>query len=294
MLTLLQSLRIPFLILTPISIFLGFCAAGANFSQFNYLDSFLILICALLAHISVNTLNEYYDFKSGLDLITKKTPFSGGSGALVEKPQSAKAVKTIGFISLLITVAIGIYFIRRYGSELLPLGLLGVAIILSYTHFLNKKPWLCLIAPGISFGPIMIIGSYFILTTTIDAKVIIISLIPFFVYNNLLLLNQYPDADPDKTVGRNHFCIAYGFEKSNHLYLLQAVTAIMVLNIAIIIEYLPPISYIALIPLLASISVWRGATKFAHKTEQLLPYLQLNVIVTLLTPTFLSIALLLG
>ncbi len=41
----------------------------------------LALLGAFLAHISVNTLNEYFDFKSGLDLETIKTPFSGGSGA---------------------------------------------------------------------------------------------------------------------------------------------------------------------------------------------------------------------
>jgi 1,4-dihydroxy-2-naphthoate octaprenyltransferase len=33
----------------------------------------IILIGALSAHISVNMLNEYYDFKSGLDLKINKT-----------------------------------------------------------------------------------------------------------------------------------------------------------------------------------------------------------------------------
>jgi hypothetical protein len=49
----------------------------------------LIFIGALFAHISVNTLNEYFDFKSGLDLTANKTPFSGGSGALPNTPDVA-------------------------------------------------------------------------------------------------------------------------------------------------------------------------------------------------------------
>ena len=42
----------------------------------------LALAGGLLAHISVNALNEYLDFTSGLDLTTLRTPFSGGSGTL--------------------------------------------------------------------------------------------------------------------------------------------------------------------------------------------------------------------
>lgn len=49
----------------------------------------------MLAHVSVNTFNEYLDFKSEPDLITKKIPFSGGSGALPQTPEMAGTVLTI-------------------------------------------------------------------------------------------------------------------------------------------------------------------------------------------------------
>ena len=38
----------------------------------------LAFIGLLLAHISVNTLNDYFDYRSGIDLETRRTPFSGG------------------------------------------------------------------------------------------------------------------------------------------------------------------------------------------------------------------------
>ena len=61
-------------------------AAYQSQTQFYFSDLMLVLIGAVSAHISVNTFNEYFDFLSGLDAKTVKTPFSGGSGALVENP----------------------------------------------------------------------------------------------------------------------------------------------------------------------------------------------------------------
>ncbi len=42
----------------------------------------LALLGLLLAHVSVNVLNDYFDYRSGVDLKTQRTPFSGGSGIL--------------------------------------------------------------------------------------------------------------------------------------------------------------------------------------------------------------------
>jgi len=79
--TVIQTSRAPFLILSIVCVVLGASVAVAN--QINISLSLLALTLAgaLLAHISVNMLNEYFDFKSGLDLATKRTAFSGGSAA---------------------------------------------------------------------------------------------------------------------------------------------------------------------------------------------------------------------
>ncbi len=114
---------------------------------------------AMSAHISVNMLNEYHDFKSGLDFKTKKTPFCGGSGALPNNPEIANLVLLFGLLALFITLAIGIYFITIIGTTILPIGLLGFVIIVTYTQWLNRMPLLCLIAPGLGFGLLMFVGS---------------------------------------------------------------------------------------------------------------------------------------
>ncbi len=101
-------MRLSFLILTPASIFLGFCTSlKAPGGQINIYDVLLVLLGAVSAHISVNTLNEYFDFRSGLDTKTSKTPFSGGSGALVKNPKAVDAVLNVAIATLSITILIG-------------------------------------------------------------------------------------------------------------------------------------------------------------------------------------------
>jgi len=104
-----KSIRGPFLILTPVCVFLGASIVVASQISVDLQLLLLILLGTVLAHISVNTLNEYLDFKSGLDLTTTKTRFSGGSGALPENPDMANAVLTIGLVSLLATSLIGFF-----------------------------------------------------------------------------------------------------------------------------------------------------------------------------------------
>lgn len=112
----LQTIRPSFLVLTPICVFLSLSISLTSQSLINYLLFCLVLIGATSVHISVNTLNEYCDFKSGLDLQTQETAFSGGSGALPSKLEMAKVILIIGLVTLSVTIAIGIYLIM--GSRL--------------------------------------------------------------------------------------------------------------------------------------------------------------------------------
>jgi len=86
---LLGPMRLPFLILTPACVLLGIGAAFYQSGRVDLLQVVIVLIGALAAHISVNALNEYFDFRSGLDLRTQRTPFSGGSGTLAAQPAMA-------------------------------------------------------------------------------------------------------------------------------------------------------------------------------------------------------------
>ncbi|NMP30343.1 prenyltransferase [Thalassotalea sp. M1531] len=290
--SLIQTFRPSFLVLTPICLFLA--AALANFKGFHVslIPLLIMLVTALLAHIAVNTLNEYYDFKSGLDLTTDKTPFSGGSGTLPARPDLASATLAIGVSSVVIIAILGLYLAFATTLAIIPFGLIGLLIVISYTQWLNKVPLLCLVAPGIGFSTIMIIGSYLTLTRELSIDIWLIGLIPFLQINNLLLLNQYPDVEADNANGRNTLPIRYGPNFSNVIYLLFAIIPFILLSLLISMQILPLLSYLAMVGLPFAVFACIGALKEKFGIGQQPKYLAANVACSLLTPLFLAISLL--
>jgi 1,4-dihydroxy-2-naphthoate octaprenyltransferase len=289
--TLLQTIRPSFLVLSPVCVFLGTATAIAAQGPVDTTTLVLVMIAAVCAHVSVNTLNEYADFRSGLDLVTIRTPFSGGSGALPADPAMANTVLLTGMITLSTTTAIGLYFISSHGTLIVPVGVVGIGIIVAYTRWINRWPLLCLIAPGLGFGILMVTGTHFVLADTISPATWLAALVPFFLVNNLLLLNQYPDIEADRSIGRFHLPIAYGTTISSTVYGLQSLCAGLVIVFAVLRGYFPQSSLLAMVPLLLSFYSLTGALKHGSRIGQYPKYMAANVVVTLSTPFVLGITL---
>lgn len=291
--TLIQTMRPPFLILGPTSILIG-VAAAAQSNPINLLHVTLILIGAVCANISVNMLNEYSDYKTGLDLNTERTPFSGGSGGLPANPAALPAVLFGGIFALGITLVIGLYFLAQGGWLLAAIGLFGALIILTYTQWLNRSPLACLLAPGISFGPLMVMGTELILSGGISTTGAVASLVPLFFVSNLLLLNQFPDIEADRAAGRDHLLIRYGTDTAKQTYRLFALGGIITAAITYGL-FASPFWILAVTPSLALVVlIFKALARFNGEVEPLIPAMGQNVVLTLLTPTLLGVALLLS
>ncbi|MBD3822286.1 MAG: prenyltransferase [Thiotrichales bacterium] len=241
--TVFMTMRPPFLVLT-LSIMLLLLAvsieqAGIRILHFSFGLFALVCTGALAAHISVNMLNEYEDYQSGLDAATDRTPFSGGSGGLQAFAGAQEWVAAVAYALIGLIIALGVYFVYLRGWGLLPLGLLGVFVILSYTSLLTRFPWLCFMASGLGFGPLMMVGGYFVLFGEFSWQVALVSLIPFFLVNNLLLINQLPDRAADKQFGRFNLWHRYGVSFGLKLFVLQGVLAFVVLAMAVFLGALP-------------------------------------------------------
>lgn len=292
--TLLRTLRPPFLVLTPACVLLGYATARSVAGQVDPLLLLVALAAALFAHISVNMLNEYHDFTSGLDLQTNRTPFSGGSGALPMHPDAALSVLVAGLVSLGIVVLAGVYFLYLRGLVLLPAGLAGVILVVTYTRWLNRTPWLCFVAPGLGFGPVMVAGTHFALTGELSALPVTAALVPFFLTSNLLLLNQYPDIEADANSGRNHVPIAYGTGVANTVYGFSAAAAALTLLLGVGEGMLPDAALAALAPLGLAGFALSGAIRHHDGIGRHPQYLAANAAAAVLTPFVLAVALLLG
>ena len=284
-------IRLPFLLLTPACILLGYETARLSGATINMDHFTLVMLGALLAHISVNTLNEYFDFVSGLDLETRRTSFSGGSGALPEQPAFTSATLGIAILSLLGTALIGLYFIRVLGPAIFPIGAAGILLVVFYTTALTRHPILCLVAPGLGFGPLMVVGTHLVLTGSFSGTALAASLVPFFLVNNLLLLNQYPDVDADLATGRRTLPIAVGKPGANIVFATFLVAAYLSLFMAVDGSGLPRGALLGLASLVFAIPTLVGAWRYAEDTTRLAPYLGWNVATVLSTPLLMALGL---
>jgi 1,4-dihydroxy-2-naphthoate octaprenyltransferase len=290
----LGPMRVPFLILTPACVLVGIGTAVWSSAELQFVEVLLVLIGAIASHISVNAFNEYFDFKSGLDMRTRRTPFSGGSGTLPDRPEAERSALTTALAAFTITAIIGIYFLFARGPLLLPVGIVGLFLLVGYTVWLTKNPVLCLIAPGLGFGVLMVMGTHFALTGEYSWPVFLASLVPTFLVSNLLLINQFPDLEADESVGRRHFPIVLGRSKSAWIYVSFLVSTFLVILLGVIFAIFPPLTLLGLLGLVLAIPTMRGAVRFAEDVEKLIPVLSQNVLLTLLIPTLFAIGFLVG
>ncbi|WP_019675964.1 prenyltransferase [Arsukibacterium perlucidum] len=284
--------RVNFLSLTLVCIAL---AAGASWHAGHLLSpGLLTLVTAmgLCAHISVNALNEYLDFKSGLDFLTNRTPFSGGSGTLIQHPAAANLALTLAIVSMLLLIAGGLYLSYQLNWQPLLIGIPGVALIYGYTRHINRWPLLCLLAPGIGFGIFMTLGSYWVLAGSVSATAWLLAFIMTLLISNLLLLNQFPDVEADRQVGRRHLPIVIGRRHSASVYTLLLLLSYLLLLAGVISNILPWQCLLALLTLGLVAKLLPGLFRFADKPQQLQPYLGLNVLLCHLYPLLLLAGLL--
>jgi len=291
---LLGPMRVPFLILTPACVLLGVGAASWSSGEISILYLLLTFIGAVSAHISVNALNEYFDFRSGLDSMTERTPFSGGSGTLPGRPEMARSALNTGLITLSVTGLIGLYFLYIRGLSLLPVGILGLIIISTYTIWIIRYPILCLIAPGLGFGPLMVMGTHLVLTGEYSWTGFVASLVPFFLVSDLLLLNQFPDVEADQSVGRRHLPIVVGKQTSSLLYGAFLLSAYLSIVLGVCLEYLPKFTLLGLATIVIALPTSVGVFRYAEDVKKLMPYMGLNVIINIATPLLVAAGFFVG
>lgn len=285
------STRPQFLILCVVLAFLGTSIAWYD-GYFHLGYALLAFIGLLLAHISMDTLNDYFDYRSGIDLEVKRTPFSGGSGILPAGLLTPRQVLWLGLVSFLLAVPIGIYFVISRGWLLLPLLLIAAACIFLYTPFIlkTKSPeW----AAGLGLGTLPILGTYFIQTGEYTLPALIAAIPSGILVYNLLLLNEFPDVEADQKAGRKTLPITMGKAKAGIVYSVLTIIVYLWIIGGVVTEQMPVFSLIALLTLPLAIKAIKGALK-SQEMSRLVPAMANNVLVVLLTQLLLGIGYILA
>ena len=283
--------RPQFLILSVVLAFLGTSIAWYD-GYFHLGYALLAGFGLLLTHISVNTLNDYFDYRSGVDLVTRRTPFSGGSGILPAALLSPKQVFWLGVSSFLLAVLIGVFFVLTRGWLLLPLLLLAAVCVLFYTPVILKMPWPEWVA-GLGLGVLPILGLYFAQAAQYNWHAVIAAVPSGILVHNLLLLNEFPDTEADRQAGRRTLPIIMGGARASLVYSVFTITVYLWIIGWVIARVMPVFSLIALLTLPFALKAIKGSRKH-QDMAQLVPAMGSNVLVVLVTQLLLGIGYILA
>jgi 1,4-dihydroxy-2-naphthoate octaprenyltransferase len=285
--------RPQFLTLSLVLVILGTAMAFYD-GVFHPLHTILVLVGLLLVHIGVNTLNDYFDYKSGIDLKTQRTPFSGGSGILVAGELSAKKVFWFGTISFILAIPIGAYFILTVGWLLLPIFIIGTLFVFFYNTYFAKigsgSPEFC---AGLGMGTLPVLGIHIILTQGFSPSALYATIPSGILVCNLLLLNEFPDVEADKVGKRKTLPIILGKDKAVIVYTTLTVLIYVWIVLGVILQIMPAFTLIALLTLPFAFKAVSGS--FSHKDKsKMIPAQGANIMVVLLTQFLLGVGYILA
>ena len=279
--------RFQFLPLTIIMVSLG--TAIAAYEGYFHLGHFLLaMIGSILVHMTVNIINDYHDYVDGIDLNTQGTPFSGGSGVLPLNLLKPKQAFWFATICLLIAMVIGFYFVMKRGWLLFPLLLLAGFSAYFYNVYLSK--WhIGEIFAGLCFGPLLVLGSYYVQTGRYSWETLVASLAPGILTSNLLVLNEFPDREADRKGGRRHWVITLGKKDASYLFVALLTASYLCIIVGVLIKMMPVVTLIGLGTIGFGWKAAKGALRYYDDTNKLIPVLGANVITILGTQALLTI-----
>jgi len=233
----LRVIRVRFLLAAVIAVSVGLAITWWYTSSITIFDAILTICGVLALHASVDLLNDYWDFKRGIDTITHRTKMSGGSGVLPEGLLKPAQVYAAGITFLIIGTAIGIYFVATDG---IVIGIiLAFAVISIYFYSTKIVNWgLAEVFVAIK-GSMIVIGTYFVQTSQITESVVLAGIVIGVLSSLVLFITSFPDHDADKAKGRKTLVISLGMQKAcTILWIFPAITYGITI-IAVVFEIFP-------------------------------------------------------
>ena len=205
----------------------------------------LIFISAVGLQAATNMVSDYFDLKKGVDRLDT----FGSSRVLVEGHIEPHKVLLGGFVIYALSAAIGLVFIWVYGWPILVLGLIGMLSGFFYTGYPIGYKYFGLGDLGVfvMLGPLMVIGSFYVLTGTFRYDVLLISLKIGFLITAVLTANNMRDIKHDTEAGIRSTAMVLGLKVTRIEYILLLVGAYVASLALIALKVLPVWSLIVLI-----------------------------------------------
>lgn len=240
-----RAMRIKFILASIIAVSNGIAISYWKTGSVDPGYALLTYFGIMCLHVSVDLLNDYSDFKRGIDTNTKRTKYSGGTGVIPENLINPKLIYCVGVAFLILGGLTGLYFITIKG--ILILILLSFAIISIYfysTNIVNAGLGELFVAIK---GCMIVMGSYYIQSDTIDLTSAFIGIIIGLLSAVVLLVTSFPDYEADKKSGRRSLVILSGKQYSVKIFAGLIIIACGMIIGGAIFNIIPVFSIIGLL-----------------------------------------------
>ncbi len=168
------------------------------------INAFLLLLGIVLVHLATNLFDDYIDIKKQLQngLSLNEINFKNQKKArmILNGAYTMAEVKNIIISFCAVSAIIGVYFILiRNFNVLLYMAIAG---ILSSFYPVSSKYGLSELVVGAVFGPVLVNGSYFVLTGIFDPQVYNLSIAIGIMTTILLIAHSLMDYEFDINAGK--------------------------------------------------------------------------------------------
>ncbi len=213
----------------PVSVAGVVTAIGFNIDDgtFKAAPAVLCLIFAVLAQIASNFANEYYDYRDGLDRAGRDGPRRG----VTEGDITPRAMLVATYATLGTACCTGLALLWWGGWWLLLAGFVIAVGAMAYSTgpYPLSRHGLGEVAVVLFFGVIPVNLTYYVQAATFTGHVAMASLAIGLMGANVLLVNNYRDADDDAAVGKRTLAVIMGRGFAYSLYLINGVLAMLLL-----------------------------------------------------------------
>ena len=277
----LRVIRVRFLLASIIAVSVGLSLNWWQNSTFDFLDAILTFAGVMALHASVDLLNDFWDFKRGIDTKTKRTKMSGGTGVLPEGLLEPSSVYRAGVAFLIIGTVIGGYFVITDGITIAII--LGFAILSIY--FYSTK----IVDSGLGEffvavkGSMIVIGTLFIQSGEITIESILAGIVVGVLSSLVLFIASFPDHDADKSKGRKTLVIVTGKERAVKLFWIFPLVSYCAILSGVLLQVFPLLSMISFLSIPIMIKSGLGLKKHFNSVDNLFPFMSSTLMFSRLT-----------
>lgn len=235
---------------------------AVHYAPFHTLLFLAMLISSMLIQAVANMINEYYDFKRGLD----NEHMVGIAGTIVRDNVKPNTVLMIAIGTLVLSVLLGFYIASTTSWWVAVVGVCSMVFMYLYSsgpHPISSTPF-GEITAGIIMGPVIILISYFIQTGHVTSRAAIASLPIALLIGAILLANNIRDIAHDTKGGRHTLPIVLGRARGIRTLLITFILAYAIIIIMMLFQVL---SWWSLLTFLAIPIALRGPRLFASTQE---------------------------